>query len=162
ALKTQHNDLQTNRAREDEAFTKRSIELQQRVAELETQCEQFSQERDEFERNRQELQQQLSDLQEQHSALQTTVASAGEISATPDTATADEPQTPIERELRRRVAQNNTEQAERAPTEQEPTRAETSVESTSTQPSSTDEEALFARLRAMSVLKQNEPDSPQS
>jgi hypothetical protein len=162
AITTQHNDLETNRAREDEAFTKRSIELQHRVTELETQCEQFSQERDEFERNRQELQQQLSDLQEQHSALQTTVASAGEISVTPDTTAADESQTPIERELRRRFAQNHTEQAELVPAEQAQTAAEATVESTSTQPSSTDEEALFARLRALSVLKQDEPDAPQS
>ncbi len=154
-LKTQHSDSKANRTREDEAFTKQSIELPQRVAELESQCEQFSQEREEFERDRQELQRQLSDLREQHSALQTAAAAAGETSASPRVATADEPQTPIEKELRRRVEQSRDEQTESAPSEQESAVAETTVQPTSTQPSSTDEEALFARLRAMSVLKQD-------
>ncbi len=161
-LEAQHNNLQANRAREDEASAKQTTELQKRVAELESQSEQFSREREKFEQDHQELQQQLSELQQQHTTLQQAAATTtDETLASQDTATADEPQTPIERELRRRVERNRVEQPETTPSEQEQAVTETTAQSTPPEQSSTDEDALFARLRALSVLKQDSAETAE-
>ncbi len=115
-LEARQNNLQADRAREDEASAKLTTELQQRVAELENQSEQFLQEREQLEQDHQELQQQLSELQQQHTALQLAATTADETLASRNTATANEPQTPMEKRITspsrakpRRAARNRAE-----------------------------------------------------